>query len=591
MLLFLAGCLINTELYDERHAALSDEDGDGVRAEEDCDDGDAHVSPAQEERCDGLDNDCDEAVDEDAADAPAWYVDADGDGHGAGSPVLACTAPAGHVAGADDCDDLTASTHPGAVESWYDGDDSDCDGADDYDQDGDGDTPIEFEGSDCDDQDAGRAGTIVEGWLDIDIDNDCDGSTEDAVSLDLSTQHRIDGPQEDAQFGSTILVVPQGAFDDEAWVLVGAGPLDGYSGGVYGWPASELSGATSAAEAPWKIEGGGFLGYALGLAGEPDAPIVLVSEVTTGENRGSVLAWSGPAVGGGRDDTTFILSGDLPDLYVGSSLLSGTDLDGDGIDDLVTSSVLDSRVSPNAGTVGLFYDPGALSGAVSYAEYDVLFSVMMPGANMYPVAVGDADDDGLDDLGFVLAASTGEDPAGTLFLSSFGFSGAHDVISASVATFRYCAPHTALDVDGDGAPELLALGGIVWQIDLPVEGSVVPWDPMVGQQGFTDSTVDWVAGLDTRVPFWDGRRALASSYVHDGSRGAVAIDRLAWGESSIYEDAKYVLEGEAGGDRFGSATGFIDHSGDGVEDVIITAPGVDGEAANSGAVYVLPSPN
>jgi Putative metal-binding motif len=49
----------------------------------------------------------------------------------------------------DDCDDLDAGVYPGAADTWYDGVDSDCDGADDFDQDGDG-VPY---GTDLDDTD------------------------------------------------------------------------------------------------------------------------------------------------------------------------------------------------------------------------------------------------------------------------------------------------------------------------------------------------------------------------------------------------------------------------------------------------------
>ena len=57
-----------------------DVDGDGVPASEDCDDNDAAVSPNAQELCDGIDNNCDGAVDEGAADATPWYSDVDGDG-------------------------------------------------------------------------------------------------------------------------------------------------------------------------------------------------------------------------------------------------------------------------------------------------------------------------------------------------------------------------------------------------------------------------------------------------------------------------------------------------------------------------------
>jgi hypothetical protein len=100
-----------------------------VAAATDCDDGDAGVHPGAAEVCDAIDQDCDGDIDEDAVDAPTWYIDDDGDTHGADTTVLAtCEAPTGYVAGADDCDDTAADVYPGAPE-WCDGVDHDCDGA------------------------------------------------------------------------------------------------------------------------------------------------------------------------------------------------------------------------------------------------------------------------------------------------------------------------------------------------------------------------------------------------------------------------------------------------------------------------------
>lgn len=56
--------------------------------------------------------------------------------------------------GGDDCDDTDATIHPGAEDAWYDGVDSNCDGADDYDADGDGHQAEAYGGDDCDDADA-----------------------------------------------------------------------------------------------------------------------------------------------------------------------------------------------------------------------------------------------------------------------------------------------------------------------------------------------------------------------------------------------------------------------------------------------------
>jgi Zn-dependent metalloprotease len=98
-----------------------------TRVSGDCDDRDASSWPGGTETCDGQDNDCDSAVDDDAIDAAEWYADADGDGWGSGPAVLACSAPAGHVSLAGDCDAAAASISPGATESCGGGD-QDCDG-------------------------------------------------------------------------------------------------------------------------------------------------------------------------------------------------------------------------------------------------------------------------------------------------------------------------------------------------------------------------------------------------------------------------------------------------------------------------------
>jgi hypothetical protein len=63
----------------------------------DCDDFDPAINPGAAEVCDGLDNNCNGAVDE-AGGSSTWYRDADGDGHGnAAVSTLACLQPSGYV--------------------------------------------------------------------------------------------------------------------------------------------------------------------------------------------------------------------------------------------------------------------------------------------------------------------------------------------------------------------------------------------------------------------------------------------------------------------------------------------------------------
>ncbi len=93
---------------------------------EDCDDTDPTINPGADEACDGLDNDCDGAVDEGVT--ATFYLDADGDGYGVDAETAgACEAPEGYAEVGGDCDDGDQEVHPGALETCNHQDD-DCDG-------------------------------------------------------------------------------------------------------------------------------------------------------------------------------------------------------------------------------------------------------------------------------------------------------------------------------------------------------------------------------------------------------------------------------------------------------------------------------
>ncbi len=177
----------------------------------DCDDTRPNVSPVAAEVCDGLDNDCDGSVDNDALDAATWFADGDGDGFGdVSASQAACAAPGGHVADDTDCDDASAAVHPGATESC-DGIDNNCDGwvddddpavADagtwylDFDGDGYGtgsfpvsacSQPPSYSANteDCDDTDAAIHPAATE--VCDSVDNDCDGTIDESDSADATT--------------------------------------------------------------------------------------------------------------------------------------------------------------------------------------------------------------------------------------------------------------------------------------------------------------------------------------------------------------------------------------------------------------------
>jgi len=94
----------------------------------DCDDGNGDVFPGADEHCDGVDNDCDGDLDEEAVDGVQVYADNDSDGYGdANESTVTCQVTPGWVEDSHDCDDGNAEAHPFAYEIC-DGADNDCDG-------------------------------------------------------------------------------------------------------------------------------------------------------------------------------------------------------------------------------------------------------------------------------------------------------------------------------------------------------------------------------------------------------------------------------------------------------------------------------
>lgn len=111
-------------------SGIIDDDEDGFTAEVDCNDQDASINQDAEEVCDGVDNDCSGAVDDNATDATTYYVDADLDGFAGSDTVEACEQPPDTYEGPEDCDDSNDAIHPGVAEVLDDGIDQDCSGAD-----------------------------------------------------------------------------------------------------------------------------------------------------------------------------------------------------------------------------------------------------------------------------------------------------------------------------------------------------------------------------------------------------------------------------------------------------------------------------
>ena len=193
-LVCLPACLDESDIQTDTPAVV-DADNDGFVVPEDCDDSKSTIHPGAEDVCDGIDNNCNDEVDEGSI--KTFYGDKDGDDYGVDTTsTQACLQPEGYSELAGDCDDSDTAIHPDAEEGCN-GKDNNCDGEAepktssiwyvDADLDGYGNQPTEAcqqpsgtvsISGDCNDNN----GAVHPGAQEFcdGIDNNCNGDTDDA---------------------------------------------------------------------------------------------------------------------------------------------------------------------------------------------------------------------------------------------------------------------------------------------------------------------------------------------------------------------------------------------------------------------------
>lgn len=602
----------------------------------DCDNTNAMIFPGATEVCDGTDNDCDSIVDEDATDAPTWYVDADGDSYGSISTrVNACAAPTGYVTTFDDCDDANSAIFPSATEVCDDAD-NDCDSL--IDEDDAVDAPTWYADTDGDGYgDAPYTACVVPAGY-VAQSGDCD---------DADPQYYPDAPEDcaDPNDYSCDGLITYADADSDGWAACeecddnneairpdAEESCDGLDNNCDGQIDTGCPVSLGDISTVWWGEGAGELaGWSVAGAGDVDGdtrPDFLVSAIQNSDGAfvgGAVYLMRGASVSSSGSlataDARFL--GENANDYLGRAIAGAGDVNADGLDDiLIGAAYYDSSES---GRTYLFLGQDAsdpLQGDISVTTADAWF--LGEGYGDYAgdavAGVGDVNGDGFDDL--LIGAnrvSTGGTNAGAAYLLIGPKTGELDLSAADAKLIGENASHYAGsdvsgagDVDGDGLADMLvsARGA---DIDSTDSGAIYliygrdGADPLSGDidlsladarlYGGTSDQVRVVAnagdadgdGLDdllvgtTYEDYGGSNTGAAFLVLAGGAMGPLIGDR------PLY-DADAIFTGENTDDYVGFSVSAGDVNADGTPDVVLGAYGLDSVGTDAGATYVIYGP-
>ena len=285
----------------------------------------------------------------------------------------------------------------------------------------------------------------------------------------------------------------------------------------------------------------------------------------------------------------FIIQGDELYNFLGHSVSSAGDINGDGLDDLIVGAYAGDGAGYTAGEAYVIY--GGNFGSVDSTGRAVIDTTNLSPSEGFIIqgdaefdllgwsvsSAGDINGDGLDDI--IVGAHRGDGAevegsshVGEAYVIYGGTSGNVDNTGRAVIDTTFLSPNEGVIIYYDGIYAKTSLGYSVSSAgDINADGldDVVVGVPRANNESYGD--------VGEAVVIFGG------SFDSVDSTGRAAIDT-----SSLSVSEGFIIKGDAGGDNLGvSVSSAGDINGDGVEDLIVGAYGGDDGGTGAGEAYVI----